>query len=336
MSIHLSVMRGKLPSKDALAEAERWYVRLKAPDCPESVRAEFHRWLLVPEHAAAYAASERLWKSIGRLAGRPDFEQLSQRVLAETENLPRRRQGLWLTAACVLLALLGGAAWRAVTTREVPALAYAAKRGERATVALADRSQLVLNSETELEVRLGSDARRVSLQRGEALFTVAHDEKRPFKVTVGDGEVTALGTRFQVRRDAEQVTVTLLEGRITVDRGRLDEHTQLEPGDQVRFTVATPQMERRVVDPEVVASWSTGRLRFRGTPLADVLGEVNRYSETQIRVTDPALARTPISGTFQVGDSTSVVSALEALLPVRAVEATDEGVLPHVTLVVPR
>lgn len=328
-------MERNSPSRDALADAERWYARLMALDCTAFERKQFERWRAVPEHAAAFEATEALWQSLGQLAGQPDLEQLSLEVLTATGEPPGKRWSLLLSAASILLVLLGGAVWLAMQTGETKAAVYAAGRGERISIGLADSSRLVLNSQAELEVRYSSAVRRITVHKGEALFAVAQDARRPFKVVAGDSEVTALGTRFQVRREGQQITVTLLEGRVAVDRRQLKEHIELEPGDQARFTVAESQIARRSVDPQVVASWTTGRLRFRATPLAEAIDEVNRYSEAQIRVTDPALARTPISGNFEAGDSRSVVAALEALLPVRAVhESTKDG--SDVTLIAPR
>jgi transmembrane sensor len=332
MSIHISRMDGKPPSSDVMADAERWYARLRAPDCTASERLEFKRWQVSPEHAAAYAATERLWQSVGKLAGRPDLEQLSRQILADTapRSLAVARRRLVIAASVAvasLIALVSGGVILRSQYSDKPTVVYATKPGERSIIKLADGSQLVLNYATDLDVRLGKDTRRLTLRRGEALFTVAHDATRPFKVDAGGGEVTALGTRFEVRSDAGHVTVTLLEGRVAVDRFGAKEHVELQPGDQVRFTEATPKMMRRIVDPEVVSSWSTGRLRFRATPLPEALDEVNRYSSTQIRIADPTLTSIPISGTFEIGDTASVVSALEALLPIQAAEKDGEVLL---------
>lgn len=321
-------MHGKSPSPDVLSQAERWYARLKAPDCSASERLEFQRWRTAPEHGAAFAATEKLWSSLGQLAGRPDFERLSQRILAETAGRDPRRWQPFAIAASAAIALIGGGILMWAQHRQPPGVVYATKPGERSIVKLADGSQLVLNYATELDVRLEEKARRVTLLKGEALFTVAHDQTRPFEVAAGDGVVTVLGTRFEVRSDDRHVTVTLSEGRVSLDRQVDKEHIQLEPGEQVRYRVDVPELNRRTVDADVVTSWSTGRLRFRSTPLSEALEEINRYSTTQIRIVDPTLAAIPIAGTFEVGDATSVVSALTALWPIRA-EEKDGAVLLH-------
>lgn len=328
MSIHTSVMQADSPLNEtpgaaAMADAERWHVRLRAADCTAAERMEFQRWRATSEHAAAYAKTERLWQSFGQLAGRPELEQLSRQVLADTTPQPsilsRRRLAI---AASMLVCAISTGAFVALRDPRTPAVVYATQSGERSTIKLADGSQLILNSATEVSVRLSNDARTLVLGEGEAVFNVAHDPSRPFKVIAGDGEVTALGTRFQVRNEGERITITLLEGRVAVDRHTTRQRAQLKPGDQVRFIEGMPEMTRRTVDPGVVSSWTTGRLRFRSTPLAEALDEVNRYSATQIRIADPALANVPISGTFDIGDGMSVVTALEALFPI---DATNEG-----------
>ena len=328
MSIYIIRMRGKSPSPDTLSEAERWYARLKAPDCSDSERLEFQIWRAAPEHGAAYADTERLWKSLGALSGRADFEQFSQRILVQTGPRPQRRWQPLAIAASIAIALIGGGVFIWAQHRQPPGVLYATKPGERSIVKLADGSQLVLNYATEVVVRLDENARRVMLHKGEALFTVTHDHARTFEVVAGDSVVTVLGTRFDVRSDDRHVTVTLLEGHVALDREIDHEHIHLEPGEQVRFQVDAPELDRRTVDASVVASWSTGRLRFRSTPLSEALEEVNRYSTTQIRLVDPDLAAIPIAGTFEVGDTTSVVSALTALWPIRA-EEKDGAVLLH-------
>jgi transmembrane sensor len=326
MNIPTSIMDADHP--EGRADAERWFARLKAPDCTASERMAFQRWRAIAEHAEAYEATERLWESLGKLSGRRDLEQLSQQILAASGPLKRAHGRRYLAAAAAaLIAVLGVAVALRSAHHEIPVVVYSTKPGERSIIRLADGSQLVLNYATQLDVRLGNDVRRLTLHKGEALFTVAHDPMRPFKVDAGGGEVTAIGTRFEVRNDAERVAVTLLEGRVAVDRQNTNEHVELKPGDQVRFSASLPQMTQRTVDPEVVASWSTGRLRFRATPLGETLDEVNRYSTTQIRIADPGLIRTPVSGTFEIGDTASVVAALQALLPIQAQEKDGEILL---------
>jgi len=321
-------MSSVAPGPKVLAEAERWFARLKTSNCPAEDRAAFERWHADPEHAAAYAQTKRLWEGIGGLAGNPELEALSAQALRATDPRRQQQRAGWhmplalaasvAVCAVVLIFALG------VFDRAPPPVVHATGPDQRDTVRLEDGSQLMLNADTVVAVRMASDRRELVLEQGEAVFGVAHDPQRPFRVEAGNGTVTALGTRFQVRHDPAQVTVTLLEGSVALERPDSGERRQLTPGDQAIYgDVGTP-VALRMVDTDVVSSWTRGRLLFRSTPLAEVVAEVNRYAGTPLQLEDPALGTLPVSGTFPMGDSESVALALQALLPVR-IEQGDGG-----------
>lgn len=326
-------MSSAVPGPKVLAEAERWFARLKTRNCSAGQRAAFERWRADPEHAAAYAQTERLWDGIGGLAGNPDLEALSTRALRATD--PRRRQHrsgwhmpLALAAsvavcAVVLVFALG------VFDRAPPPVVYATGPDQRDSVRLEDGSQLVLNADTTVAVRMDDRQRALVLERGEVVFGIAHDPRRPFRVEAGSGIVTALGTRFQIRREPAQVTVTLLEGSVALERPDSGERRQLTPGDQASYGDAGTPVALRMVDTEVVSSWTRGRLLFRSTPLAEVVAEVNRYASTPLKLEDPSLGALPVSGTFPMDDSESVALALQALLPVRIERGDDKWIALH-------
>ncbi len=305
------------PDEQALEAAERWLARLAAPDCSAADREAFERWRASPEHAEAFLATEHLWRSLGQLAGRPDAVQLSARVLAETAPCDHRvtvARPVLAAAASLAIALIGTAVYVGMSP-SAPTKTYSTETGQRSVVRLEDGSQLTLNAATRIDVTLRRDERHFTLHSGEVLFDVAEDRSRPFTVSAGDGEVTALATRFTVRKDPDRTIVTLLEGRVAVDRPD-QRQVQLNAGEQLRLDVAARKVQRRTIDPEVAASWTTGRLKFRSTPLTEVVDEVNRYSKIPIRMDDASLAATPVSGTFELGDQDSMVAALQALLPI--------------------
>jgi transmembrane sensor len=107
--------------------------------------------------------------------------------------------------------LAGWEAWHAWA-----APTYATGIGEQRLVRLDDGTRLSLNSGTRVRIAYDDSARRVELERGEAYFEVAHNPARPFIVTAGNHQVTALGTVFVVRYETAQTAVTLLEGRVAV------------------------------------------------------------------------------------------------------------------------
>jgi transmembrane sensor len=180
---------------------------------------------------------------------------------------------------------------------------------------LADGSHVTLNTDSVVEVRFSRGHRDVDLQRGEAQFDVAHDATRPFVVHTGMGTVTALGTRFDVRRYAgDEAVVTLLRGSVAVKQG--DERRTLHPNEQA-LLLERGGITVRTIDPAQVNAWVGGWLRFADASLGEVVAEANRYSPRKLRLADPQLASLRLHGSFHVGDTASIAAAAEQLLPVR-------------------
>src|SRR6202020_2602328 len=88
--------------------------------------------------------------------------------------------------------------------------------GENRRVTLADGSVISLGGNTRIEVALSEKVRAIELTRGEALFKVAKDSARPFKVRAGDATIIAVGTEFNVERDSDRDVVSVTEGQVVV------------------------------------------------------------------------------------------------------------------------
>jgi transmembrane sensor len=335
-----------------LEEAARWSARLCAPDCSDRDRADFERWMLADEsHADAFAATQLLSDGVGLLAdadaelaamadeaysmGAEDDPACARptvppRSAQRLQRAPRRRH--WALpvslAAGVVAAVVGLSALQ--PRHLAPSGDLYSAVGAARRIELADGSVVQLDVGSKMRVELTPRERRIDLEKGRALFEVAHDSTRPFSVSSARSRTTALGTRFQVQNDADTVIVTLTEGSVAVEGlgSRHPHRERLEPGDQLRIAPdRDDSWSRRRVDSEVVTSWSHGRLVFRGTPLSEALTEINRYSKVQVHLGDPDLGRLLVSGNFIPGDSRSIASAIASVLPLRPIESGDEILL---------
>jgi transmembrane sensor len=191
---------------------------------------------------------------------------------------------------------------------------YATAVGDQLAARLADGTRVQLNTNSALNVRFDGGVRRVELVRGQAFFDVAHDPARPFVVVAGDTEVRAIGTRFDVRRDRGAVQVVLAEGKVAVsEQGSRPASWTLKPG-QVVTTGGKPDAARpTTTDVAVATSWTTGQLTFRGTPLAEAVNEVNRYSRAKIVLGAGAPAKARINGIFAIGKPDEFITAMTSL-----------------------
>lgn len=306
-------------------EAAGWYARLHGPDCTGRDRADFEAWLRADSsHWHAYAEAERVTRALDQLIEADS----SLRVMADAglndAAAPRRSRGIPAAlAASVVAALLAFQAFESFDTSPANVETYANTTDRQRLITLADRSTVHLDVNSEVAVQMEGAQRRITLIRGRALFDVEKDASRPFVVAAGATRTTALGTVFQVEREAERVVVVLTEGSVAVTPADERRHwrEQLEPGEQLSMRDSSSVPVKHTVDGAAETSWSRGRLVFRGTPLGDALDDVNRYSTRKVRLADPTLAELKVGGTFIAGDSELIVSAFAAVLPIRTVDS---------------
>ena len=166
----------------------------------------------------------------------------------------------------------------------------------------------------------------MALSDGEAIFDVAHDKNRPFTVAAADRMVRVVGTQFDVRNREGELTVTVARGRVQVQPATTATQGRaflLTPGQ--RLAIDPAGVERlKAVDPQETFSWRAGRLVYREALLGDVVEDLNRQFVEQIEITDPELAKIPITGVIVLDNPRAVVARLSLLLPVRSVPS-DRG-----------
>jgi transmembrane sensor len=304
---------------DPIAEqAIKYLVRSQRETSSE--REEREAWLAAdPRHAEEYERIQRVSdRMVDVFRDNPDLGAKSDETLAALDrSRQRRRHWAWSVAAVVLLSV-GTTLVISFCSSPTP-VSYASAVGQRRAETLADGTQVTLNTDSALEARYTRRRRDVELQRGEAQFQVAPDASRPFVVSVGEGTVTALGTRFQVRREAEASIVTLLEGKVEVANG--PERRTLLPNEQARLS--KDGITVQAIDPDQVSNWVGGWLKFSGAPLEQVVADANRYSTRKLRLAEPGLASIKLSGNFRTGDSAAIATTAAHVLPVRV---DDSGV----------
>jgi len=327
----LSVHHDMDPSHEAIRrEATAWFARRRdGTRRSREEEAAFEDWCRQSDaHAQAYAETELAWRRWAQLQASARMREMTAAAMAVTA--PERRHaaaGRWrpllLAASLAVVAVLGGI--RLLMPSAPPAVTFATGLGQQRTERLADGTRITLNTQTHLQVRYDRHQRQIVLERGEALFDVTREAGRPFVVVAGDGSVTALGTRFQVRSEPGEATVTLLEGRVEV--AAQHSRRQLAPGEQARYGGNASGVRVRQVDPVAAASWTLGRLDFSGLPLAEAVAEANRYSAAKLRLGDPSLAALPVGGSFRIGDNAAIAAALATVFPVRVVSSQEHEIV---------
>lgn len=328
---------------ERLAEASVWIAKLHGDARGRAVEDGLRRWLQAhPENARAFELATEVWEESEKLRSVVPF-----RPLTHMEQRPRRRAVLQVAFACMLTLAIVGIVW----FQYVGVVATAV--GEQRQLVLEDGTRVFLNTDTRIVVKYDETTRRVELRRGEALFNVAKRSDWPFIVVAGDRQVKALGTSFVVRKDAERLAVTLVEGSVLVSPvlPAVNEHVQatidapgaieqtpettsaasggqfkLAAGQRLTFSGGTATLlDTPAIDK--TTAWRRGQVILDDTPLQTAVAEMNRYNETKLIVTDPEAAAIPINGLFQAGDSTHFANAVAQAYGLTVTARGDEIVL---------
>lgn len=288
-------------ARDRAQAAAEWLVR-RDRGLSATEQDEFLQWLAAdPRHGEWFALHRGTVVDFTALAQwRPEHsEEPNPDLLA-----PPRRRIHWLapvvlaTAAALVVGLL---IWR---PQGAPRRQSLVADTDVARRILEDGSAVELNPGAEVAVAFDAKERRVTLVRGEALFTVAKNPARPFVVRAAGVDVRAVGTAFSVRLDAMAVEVLVTEGRVAID-GQAESPAPaplapalVDAGQQA--TVPTSGNRAPVIAPATSVqmarhqAWSPQWLDFSSAPLATAIAELNRRNRVQFILADEELAAMPV------------------------------------------
>ncbi|WP_448681726.1 FecR domain-containing protein [Pseudomonas nicosulfuronedens] len=299
--------------REAISEAARWYARLADESPAASDQQAWQRWLAAdPIHQQAWQRIESVNLQMGRVPGR-----LAAATLASVGH--SRRQVL---RGVVMLASLGGLAtlgWRSDTRQRFTA-GYKTAVGERRAFTLADGSQMLLNTDSAVDVHFDANQRLIILRAGEVLVSTASDALgRPLRVQSPDASVRALGTRFTVRSWSGGTEVAVLEKTVEVSVPRQSTKLRLEAGQHAH--IAAGVIGPAQANNASVGAWEKGSLVAIDRPLGELLEELGRYRHGWLRC-DPRISGLRISGAFPVDDTDLALRALELSFPVAVVYRT--------------
>lgn len=263
-------------SGDAAEQARAWVVRLRSGVATVADVDAFRRW------RAADAANEQayrdvvlLWERLGP-AMRPNAGQAAPAraplaALAARSALSRRSFFAGAGAAAVIA--VGLPVGLMLPSVPAGATVLETRKGERRRETLADGVVVELNTDTRVVSWTEADGparRRLRLDRGEALLTVAYGARGALWARADDTEVVAREAQFLLRWTQPEPQVLCLSGSVEV----------LRQGNRLRLAGAQAleaEGAGPVADPNAALEWRRGVLVFENRRAAEVVSELNRY-----------------------------------------------------------
>lgn len=323
-------------------EAAAWIVRRDGGLTPAQ-QDEFLEWLAAdPRHGEWFARHQKTWADLNRLvewrpehSGEPNPDLLARpkkRIIKAWMALP-------LAAAAVFAVFLS---YRHFNSPDSFPRGGVVHRPEDITAhyesrVLEDGSVVQLNQGTIIRVKYSVAERRVQLLQGEAHFSVTKNPERPFVVVASGVDVKAVGTAFNMKLDAAELSVLVTEGKVSINppeqtTSAIDEPVFVEVGQMATIALNSRMQGSRVKavsDDEMyrLLAWQPRILDFDSTPLRDVVAEFNRRNDLQLVIADADLEEIPIVASFRSDNIEGFVRLLEVTAGVVSVREDGKFVL---------
>jgi len=308
------------PSHLTLEQAAEWYARLRDGKASAHDQVAWQAWLhAAEEHQTAWSYVEEIGRGFEPLRGMPDPRLTAGKLCVANERLHARRRALAGVALLVGGGLLGWSGWR--EARFPSGLTawmadHQTGTGEQREIALADGTRLWLNTASAINVGFSATERRIALLAGEVFVDTAKDALRPFLVDSAHGQMRALGTRFNVRREENETRLGVYAGAVEIRTAASGATSVILAGKQADFTVDRIH-ESQSADIAREA-WTQGMLVADNIPLREVVHELRRYCKGHLGIADE-VAELTVYGNFPLRDTDRVLSMLASALPIRIV-----------------
>lgn len=349
-------------------EAAAWFTRMEDLDPKVADREAFADWLRASaEHVREYLALMAMRADLGRLqvetllrAAHSETAETAENVVPlfesatgdadvrpralEVRSSPGERHGVRRPALRTVLAAMFVLAAVSLLwlSSEVGSSVYRTGIGEQKSFALPDGSVVTLNAVSKLQVRYTASRRDVYLSSGEALFVVAKDTTRPFRVLTGRALIRAVGTRFNVYHRQQDTTVSVVEGTVEVqtlpgspgtwpafgsgaaravdapagvpslnDNRPASMPVRVTRGQRAHLDSQSGAVAVALANLEADTAWRERRLVFDSSPLRAAVEEFNLYNDMRLVISDDALGAVEVSGSFYANDPRSFALFLE-------------------------
>ncbi|MDP2548791.1 FecR family protein [Oceanobacter sp. 4_MG-2023] len=296
-------------NRKILHQAALWHATLGDEQVTSKQRQDFERWRQQSiRHEQAFDRMASVWQQLDHIEEDlrlPAAKALQQATLTKRSTLP-------LVAMVTL-----SACWISLSS-ELSGLFsdYHTSHGQRQQITLNDGSEIILNTDSAIDVDFTNQQRLIHLKQGELYITVAADVSRPFVIQTEHATATALGTQYAVRVRRQTTEVVVTESKVNVCPEQTSPCVvthQNEATSADNQQVATPH----TVDADLHTAWTSGKLVVDNWPLSRLLAEISRYYPGPLLYSDTALQSIQVSGVFILDAPEQILTHLEHSLPIR-------------------
>ena len=200
--------------------------------------------------------------------------------------------------------------------------------GQTASLRFGDGSIININGGSSLRYpeTFAPDRREVWLE-GEAFFSIAHDETRPFIVHAGKITTRVLGTSFNIKayEGEGELQIAVADGRVEVSTTDADEFKNnsrevilLEKNQWITYRGQSDSgdlvLEKGVGDIRDMIAWKDRMLVFRNKPFDQVAVMLERWYGVNITIEDPSLKSYILEGEHHNASLEEVLNSIQFVM----------------------
>ena len=279
-------------SKHILDEAADWLVILHSGEVSDEQYQQFEQWKnQKSENTLAIEQVQKIISGLNELPTNLSHESFtrSKNELHQTLKNNTLLSLIGLFILTFFLYQLPWSKWQADYHTDI---------GEIKNIPLDDGSQLILASNSYINVEYTKQSRKIKLIAGEIYIKTAKDPyKRPFFVSTSNGDLEALGTQFTVRQEKKKTKLNVYEHAVAIHSAGPAREKIIKQGFRAVFNAQ--HISNAIPLKNDQPYWMQHLLVVENWPLKKVLHELYRYQQGTYFI-DPSIENIQISGVFSL------------------------------------
>ncbi|OHX68294.1 FecR family protein [Flammeovirga pacifica] len=284
------------------------------------------------EHQLHFEGMKAVWEATHQLKVEVDIDKAWNKMSLEIDKKPQKTikfipwQTISAVVAAMLLLFLGIRFFQQDDTTQDTLYTKIESQDTPLLDTLNDGSIITLNQQSALAVQSFEGNSREMTLDGEAYFEVSHNENQPFIVHTKYGDVTVLGTKFNVNTLNNKVTVTVTEGLVKLTAPN-KEYVLLPKGKKGIYEPNTASPSEQEVNVINEMFWKDQQLEFKDAPFQEVISTIENAYQVNIEVNNENLYQKNITSSFDHDSIESIFQVLEVTLNLRVQKTADKQYL---------
>jgi len=190
-----------------------------------------------------------------------------------------------------------------------------------------DGTRITLKGNSAIRFRrpFWGSPRSIEMKYGDILYSVHHDNQKPFLVILGNEKVEDLGTQFQIKKDKNSEKIEVFSGKIAFYAPNFISPEVLLAGENLVFNSDLGKVESFIKRDSMPGEESKS-FRFLNSRLGEVALEIEKAYHVQIQFERPEIQVRKLTGSYTNSSPDSLLNQIGLTLNLK-ISKTQTGFL---------